>query len=110
MTQYTINKTIEDETIDDIMADALHSAISYWCREARIIGEFPKNQKYLSDCLSVGHEIELWDAEEDEWHTLNKEKLLKALAQTPDFDEYDYDNHVVDSLIQKAIFGEVIYG
>lgn len=105
----TITQEVTQEQIDDIMAGALHTAISYWCSEVRYKRRPKEEVKYTSDALTRGGVLELRDDEEEKWVTLSLTKLLKALSGKP-FNFDDYDNLDVDDLIQRAVFGEVIYG
>lgn len=107
-----IKKTVTDEQIDDILADAFYTAISYWCGSINVLkneaGEEYKG-KYASEALTRGHSINLYDYEEDRWRKLTMKRMLKALGKVNiDFD--DYDGNDVDAIIQTALFGEVIYG
>ncbi len=104
-------KEVTQEQIDDIMADALHTAISYWCGEVRYRKHFePKEEvKYMSDALTRGAVIQLWDFEEEKWLNLDLHRLIEAFGKIQ-FPFDDYDNNNVDELIQTAVFGEVIYG
>lgn len=113
MKTYTLETKTEvtQEQIDNIMADAFHTAISYWCDEIRYRKHFePKEEvKFMSDALTRGAAIELHDFEEDKWHTIDLHRVLDALSQVK-FPYDDYDNYNVDEVIQTAVFGEVIYG
>lgn len=107
-----IEKQVTDEQIDDILADAFYTAISYWCGSINVLknekGEEFKG-KYASDALTKGHSINFYDAEEDRWRKLTMKRMLKALGKV-NVDLEDYDSMDVDAIIQTALFGEVIYG
>lgn len=47
--------------------------------------------------------------EEKKTHILTLEKLLKALKSEPSFDIEDHDAGDADRIVQKALFGEVVY-
>ncbi len=100
-------RTVTQEQIDDVVTTALEGGITYWCDQA--ITDVDLGDNYLSEMLTRGAAISLHDRETDEWHTLTLEELLKALGDMQ-FDFDNYDSLDVDCVIQKAIFGEVVYG
>lgn len=113
MKTFTIESKIEvtQEQIDDIMVTALEGGITYWCDEARIASSSNVDDlDYLSQEISNGGVLELHDAEEDKWHRLDLNMVLRALGKQRQFDFEQYDALDVDNVIQQAIFGEVIYG
>ena len=68
---------VTQEDIDDIMAGALEGGINYWCCKAEVVGDYLG--EYASEQISRGGQLLLHDIEEDERHTLDKEKFLKGL-------------------------------
>ncbi len=108
MHQY--KKRITDEEIDDLMVTALEGGITYWCSEARISSKkIEKPYEYASEVISRGGSLQLYDFEEEKWYTLNLAKLLKGLSLS-NFDADNYDAGDADEVVQKSIFGEVVYG
>lgn len=113
MKTFTVTKTheITAEEIDDIMTTALEGGITYWCGEVRVREHFePKEDyNYASEVISRGGVLQLWDSEEEKWLNLDIDRLLQGLSESNFFyDNYDAGN--VDEVIQKAVFGEVVYG
>ena len=51
----------------------------------------------------------MYDFEEEKWHTLNMSRLLKGMSLSK-IDLEDYDAVDADTVIQNAVFGEVVYG
>lgn len=105
---FTVKTTISAQQIDDIMCSALEGGISYWCVQVKVKGDYIDGG-YASDQISRGGVLKLQD-NDGKWHTLTKAKFLKgvSLHKNHDFDSYDaYD---ADSIVQLAIFGELIYG
>lgn len=105
-------QVVTQEQIDDVVTTALEGGISYWCDGVRIKEGFePKEEyKYLSDVLTRGGLLELYDSEDDLWLTLDLEYIIKYAGQM-EFNFEDYDAIDADALIQRAVFeGEVIYG
>lgn len=115
------NIKVNAEDIDDIMACALEGGITFWCDEARVVGEYLG--EYASDQISRGGQLLLHDMEEEETYLLSKEKFLKGLKIFLDNNEgkickldsgYEVDSANIDandadSIIQYAIFGELVY-
>ena len=115
---------VTQEDIDDIMAGALEGGINYWCGKAEVVGDYLG--EYASEQISRGGQLLLHDIEEDERHTLDKEKFLKGLKmyfEKPHpydiLEEIDNnvrtgtcnaDATVCDMIIQYALFDDVIYG
>lgn len=108
--------------IDEIMSTALEGGINYWCRKAKVVGEYLG--QYASEQISRGGTLKLYDAESDDVWELTLDKFLKGFKLWIDFiyDEYgvdDYEGDVdtgridaedVDCIIQLALFGEIIFG
>ena len=107
--EITQKRTITPEQVDDLLADAFHSGISYWCDELRFDREPDTKVSAMSEALTKGAIIGVHDSEEDEWHSVSLNMVLQAIAdEQVDFE--DYDSLVADAVVQRAIFGEVIYG
>ena len=115
---------VTQEDIDDIMAGALEGGINYWCGKAEVVGDYLG--EYASEQISRGGQLLLHDIEEDERHTLDKEKFLMGLKmyfEKPHpydileeidnklrVDTCNADVTVCDMIIQYALFDDVIYG
>ena len=113
---------VTQEDIDDIMCAALEGGITYWCSEAKVVGEYLGN--YASEQISRGGKLKLYDAEEDVVYTLTLNKFIKGLTKAITegyFKDYDWysateidpcqiDAEVADVIIQLALFNDVIYG
>ena len=134
--EITIKKTfnITDEQLDDIMCAALEGGITYWCDEAKVVGDYLG--EYAHEQIARGGQLILSDSEEGKTYELNKEKLLKGLelyltnggdaeiasreivdtaevaAATYEYtiDTCEVDAVVADEIVQYALFGDVIYG
>ena len=113
---------ITNEDIDDIMCTALEGGITYWCDKADVVGEYLG--EYASEQISRGGSLKLFPIGEEQTYTLNVNKLLKGIKQAIEENMYaDYewynakeidtcnvDAEVADTIVQFALFGEVIYG
>lgn len=118
--EIVVNLTEQD--IDDIMVSALEGGINYWCREAEVLEE--------KRCAEWGHEqiarggvLILHDAESrNKWELylanfLNGFKLwlenggdVYGAVNDGKVDCGEIDAECADSIIQYAVFGEVVYG
>ena len=133
--EITIKKTfnITDEQLDEIMCTALEGGITYWCDEAKVVGDYLG--EYAHEQIARGGQLILSDSEEGKTYELNKEKLLKGLelyltnggdaeiasreivdtaevaAATYEYtiDTCEVDAVVADEIVQYALFGDVIY-
>ena len=119
--QIMVNVTGED--IDDIMSTAL-DFIGYWAVYARPDGEYLG--EYASEQISRGGRLFIKEEDGDKY-VLDKEKFLKGLEMyEPSIERgelvYDsrsmkfsldtgmIDGEAADSIIQYALFGEIVYG
>jgi hypothetical protein len=112
--------TITQQDIDNFMCTALEGGINYWCREAKVVGEF------LGECgseqISRGGSLLLRDAESGERWELTLEKFLKGIelyikesgqVMIEDFNLMDFgelDAGDTDCIVQYALFGKLVYG
>ena len=116
------------EDINDLVTTALEGGINYWCRKA--VAKLDKNKSYLgiseedlpnvhfaSDAIGYGGTLVLYDAESDDKWKLTSEKMLKGIKMyCEDNNEnlsFLLDNHdanTADSIIQYALFDEIVYG
>jgi len=117
-----MNIKVTQEDIDDIMASALEGGITYWCRKAKVVGDYLG--EYASEQISRGGTLKLYDAEEDDVYELTLEKFLAGITKAITegyFKHYDWysateldtcnvDAEVADVIIQLALFDDVIYG
>lgn len=116
-----IEVTLTAENIDDIMVGALEGGITYWCHKAEVVGDYLG--EYASEQIARGGSLKLYDMESGEKHWLDREKFLKGfkLWLEQGYDQYgavaggevdccNIDGDAADSIIQLALFGEVVYG
>ena len=115
-----INFVVSDEDIDDIMSAALDGGITYWCGKAEVVGEYLG--EYASEQISRGGTLKLYDMEDDTVSELTLDKFLNGLRlwienerafQFTDAGRLDVgqiDALAADSIIQYALFNDVVYG
>lgn len=113
---------VTQEDIDDIMVAALEGGINYWCRKAKVVGDYLG--EYASEQISRGGSLILYDAESNDHWELNLEKLLNGIQKAVEgnwFSDYDWyvdgeldcyqvDTEVADTIVQLALFDDIIFG
>lgn len=115
--------TITDEDIDDILVSAFEGGINYWCTKVRFVGE------PVGDCasehVSRGGTVTLHDSEDDKDFELTRDGVIKGVLQylvkPTSCDILEVVNHkliidtgyvdadVADSIVQYALFGDIVY-
>jgi len=115
-----INFVVSDEDIDDIMSAALDGGITYWCRRAEVVGEYLG--EYASEQISRGGTLRLYDVEDGTVSELTLDKFLNGLRlwienertfELTDAGRLDVghiDAIAADTIIQYALFNDVIFG
>jgi len=109
------------EDIDDIMCSALEGGICCWCDAAEIVGEYLG--EYAHEQISWGGTLRLHDYEDDVEHELTRDKFMQGLKMFLEngngdlvniknrrIDPCEIDGECADSIIQYAVFGELVYG
>lgn len=127
-----IEMNISDNDIKDIVITALEGGIGYWgclLNEGKEFDDFYKLQSYhrlstsefVADLLLSGKSVVLYDTELDfdeaeKWE-LNLTKLLNGIklyiinSNKINFPLTDnLDSNMADSIIQYALFNELVYG
>lgn len=109
------------ENIDDIMTTALEGGINYWCCKAEVV-ENEYYGEYASEQISRGGSLRLYDSEDDEVYILTLDKFLRGFKMACENDyppiwlegnevECSYiDACEADTIVQYAVFGELVYG
>ena len=118
-----INLEITGRDIDDIMATALEGGITYWCTRVKVKGEYLG--EYASEQISRGGTLKIYDSEGEAVYELTSENFTRGLEkylknptyETLSFEDGKYkvdvgsiDACAADSIIQYALFDEIIYG
>ena len=119
MVRAQIEVNLSQQDIDDIMVTALEGGINYWCRKAKVVGEYLGDA--ASDQISRGGSLTLYDAESSDKWELTLEKFLNGVklyfeqgyhVQVEDnaIETGDIDAGDADCIVQFALFGEVVFG
>ena len=120
---------VTQDDVDDIVTTALEGGITYWCDEAKVVGD------YLGECssdqISRGGSLMLrvtepFDDNDTEWYKLSLNELLDGIRRF--YNDYDddimwdeVDGHIeidpsevdaesADAIVQNALFGEIVFG
>lgn len=100
--------------LDNILSGCFEGGSTYWLTEVTAKKDDWKGATYLSDVVSKGGSLLLFDGEENETHTLNLMKLLKGIVlyvqAGNELDFESMDGGTNDEILQYALFGKVIYG
>lgn len=126
MKQYEITTAVKvkltEEDIDDIMCSALEGGITYWCRKAEVAGEYLG--EWGHEQIARGGTLVLCDAESSDKWELTLDKFLagvkmwlesggtRCLTDLGDgrIDTCNVDGYEADSIVQYALFGELVFG
>ena len=113
---------VTQQDIDDIIATAFEGGINYWCCKAEVVGDYLG--EFASEQISRGGTVRLYDSVEDATYELTLENFMSGLTKAIEENWYsDYgwcDGHLIDTcnvdadvadtIIQLALFDDVIYG
>lgn len=112
---------VTKEDVDDIVCCALEGGITYWCNKAEVV-EDDYYGEYASEQISRGGSLRLYDREEDETYLLTLEKLLNGIRLAcrdgygeewidgENLDCCQIDCEAADTIVQYALFGELVFG
>ena len=111
------NYITDQQIMVDILADMIYAS-AHWIQEIQtsipwnnLQGECVEDKWF--NCLHCGGELIIIDNEDYEKHTVNFRQLLKAISfirHQPQFkDESSWDGTFADSIIQTAVFGELVF-
>lgn len=108
--------TLTQEDVDDIMGTALDGGIGYWCNKAEVVGGEYFGE-YASEQISRGGSLMLYD--DDGKYELTLEKFTEAMKKViaeggltieeGRIDAGEIDAIIADTIVQLAVFGEVVY-
>lgn len=116
MKKYTIvvKQVLTEEDLD-YLVDAAINYCGYWCDSMDYGTEPTSEVAAMSEALSHGGTLKFTIDEpfEDGGATefeLTTEKLMKGIESYGGLDVENYDGPIADDILQRALFGEVIYG
>lgn len=115
MKTFTINRTVEltEEDLDNIVDSAVNWC-SYWCDLLEHGVEPTSEVTAMSEALSHGgtlvfHIDEPFEEGGETKFELTTDKLIKGIEFFDQYDLEDVDGPMADSILQQALFGEVVY-
>jgi hypothetical protein len=126
--EITLSHEFSTQDINDLVVTALEGGINYWCgkavinkdRDGKIIGVSDEDQEkvnYASDVIGYGGSLTLHDAESSDKWKLTRDSMLKGIKMFCEDRCTDpaelIDNHDAgdaDSIVQYALFDELVYG
>ena len=122
-TKVEFNLQLTSEDVDDIVTSAFEGGINYWCNHVSICGE-PLGD-YASEHISKGGSVTLYDEVDDKEFTLDRDAVVRGVAEYIAHDGFEIlevskvgratvdsglvDANVADSIVQYAIFGDIVY-
>ena len=112
---FKVEATVTAEQIENIIVDSLEAQSTFWLGLDNTTPEWidepddlPASQ-YATQLILEGKTVTLYDIEdEDEVWTLTLDKLLKGIAIAMSNGEDIEDE--ADSVMQYALFGELVFG
>jgi hypothetical protein len=121
---FTSTVEVSAEDIDNLVSAAFEGGITYWCCQAKpYVDTWPNEVEYVSQCLSRGYDIALYDAEDVCDDGSPSEYILTLPAMIRGIEKYcdlhgvsfsdlceDYDGEAADCIVQYALFGKLVYG
>lgn len=112
---------LTDQDIDDIMCSALEGGITYWCSKCQVEGGY--RGQWAHEQISRGGSLKLFDNEDGSEYILDLQKFLNGFKEAMNngykedwmdrngtLKEYLIDGVMADTIVQYALFGEVVFG
>lgn len=123
--EYEIKVTVShkfcDMDLDDLLTAALEGGINHWCgdvkvKEGSMSEEAYDKIQFVSDAVSKGGTLILFDAESDDTWELDRDKFLKGIQMYCEqnnlapSDLMDlHDAGIADTIVQFAVFNEITF-
>ena len=111
--EIVVKQILTEEDLDDLL-DAAIDYCSHWCDLLEYGKEPTSEVSAMSEALSHGGTLKFHIDEplEDGGDTvfeLTTEKLIKGIESYGVLDIENYDGPIADDILQRALFGEVVY-
>jgi len=120
----TVNVPVEldDQFFEDIIVTMLEGGSNYWVDSIDIGGEKPKGMPYsmwAAQAINSGGAVRIYPKDYPDVYRLTKEKLIKGVQMWINTHKYasqrlpdagDIDAGDADSILQFALFGELVFG
>ena len=102
--------------ISDILVGAFEGGSNYWIEKVFVVDDDYKGGKYASDVIGLGGRLIIKTLDNDT-KTLTQEMMVKGIQQYVDEGGKNYpfkstqpDAYTYDTILQNALFKEVVYG
>lgn len=106
---------ITKEDISDVLAGAFEGGSNYWLDAVSVVDDDYKTAKYASDVVGLGGELILKTFDNDK-KRLTKNMMVKGIQQYVDEGGKHFpftgsaDACTYDTILQYALFDEIVYG
>ena len=106
---------ITKEDISDVLVGAFEGGSNYWLDAVSVVDDDYKTGKYASDVVGLGGELILKTFDNDT-KRLNKKMMVKGIQQYIDEGGKHFpftgsaDAYTYDTILQYALFDEIVYG
>lgn len=123
---------VSEEDIGDILCTAFYGGISYWCSKVQCEDKVHRNEEDMAEYLMKGGTVIFYEDEEESFdkatwkaHSVKIDDLLKGIRMYIEeygtdcietyyertiLDTGNIDANGADSIIQYAVFNELVYG
>lgn len=105
--EYKYTKTISKEQLEELVNHAIMGASKYWIDDCFVVGD-EDNVEY-GKAIVEGFKIKVHDVEEDQWHLVSLRKMLNGLSLTENTNFEEYDQYAAEQVMQRAVFGKLVY-
>jgi len=108
------NISLSEDDVDNLLVGALEGGINYWCEKANVVSNDYKGGEFASSVISRGGSLELYE-DDGSFKVLNLKKLKSGIEKYYNTQKYpsdvcNMDANDYDTIIQLAVFNEVVYG
>ena len=109
-----IDVSVDD--INEILVGAFEGGSNYWIEKAIVVDNDYKGGEYASDVIGLGGELIIKTLDNDT-KRLNQKMMIEGIQRYVDdggknypFDSGQPDGYTYDTILQNALFKEVVYG
>ena len=107
---------VSDTDIEECLVGAFEGGSNYWLEKVLVVDNDYKGGKYASNVIGLGGGL-LLETTEGEKHALTQAKMIDGFQKYIDnngmhypFDYGQPDAYTYDTILQYALFGELVYG
>ena len=100
---------VNQQLIEDVLAGAFEGGIGYWANNATLLSSSEPRGDVLSETYYAPKDF-VWSLETEDGNAELTEVKLKEAIVNHKGDPEDWDANDYDIIVQKACFGEIVYG